>query len=246
MFSKEIREIMGDMVSASERRSEFALRLRAFEARCAEAMPSLKCSVHLCKGQEIVPEILFENLLPDDWLFSTHRNHGHYLAKGGSEEKLWDEIQGLPSGVNGGFSGSQSFCDTRIKFHATAIVGGLIGVATGTALGLKLDGSPHRVVCCLGDAATEQGIFWESANFAALHRLPILFVCENNRLSVHAPIKARQASPIALRAYAFGLRVYRGPKGLRRAFKEGKLPAFVEVAVHRDCNHVSAMEDLRE
>ena len=226
--------------------TQFVERLLAFEERCAEAMPSLKCSVHLCKGQEIVPEILYENLRPQDWLFSTHRNHGHYLAKGGSEEKLWDEILGKTSGVNGGFSGSQSYCDTRINFHCTAIVGGLIGVATGTALALKLCGSPHRVVCCIGDAATEQGIFWESANFAALHKLPILFVCENNRLSVHAPIRSRQASPIALRAHAFGLRVYRSPKGLRKAFAEGRLPAFAEVSVSRDCNHVSAMEDLRE
>ena len=224
----------------------FRERLVAFEERCARDMPNLKCSVHLCSGQEAVPEALSGLLTPEDWLFSTHRNHGHYLAKGGSEEKLWNEILGKDTGVNGGFSGSQSYSASSINFHATAIVGGLIGVATGTALALKLYGSPHRVVCCIGDAATEQGIFWESANFAALHKLPILFVCENNRLSVHAPIRSRQASPIALRAHAFGLRVYRSPKGLRKAFAEGRLPAFAEVSVSRDCNHVSAMEDLRE
>lgn len=224
----------------------FRDRLRAFEGRCAAAMPTFNCSVHLCLGQEDVPALLHEHLRPEDWLFSTHRNHGHYLAKGGSEQKLWDEILGLESGVNGGFSGSQSYCDTSINFHATAIVGGLIGVATGTALALKLQGSPARVVCCIGDAATEQGIFWESLNFAALHSLPILFVCENNGLSVHAPIRARQAAPIGVRVHAFGVRCFKGLSGLRSVLSNSHLPAFAEIKVHRESNHVSAMEDLRE
>ena len=223
----------------------FRERLVAFEERCARDMPNLKCSVHLCSGQEAVPEALSGLLTPEDWLFSTHRNHGHYLAKGGSEEKLWNEILGKDTGVNGGFSGSQSYSDSSINFHATAIVGGLIGVATGTALALKLRGSSARVVCAIGDAATEQGVFWESLNFAALHKLPIVFVCENNGLSVHAPLRARQSSPLAVRVTAFGIRYAHGVKKIRMALSR-RLPAFVEVDVVRKANHVSAMEDLRE
>ena len=109
-------------------------------------MDELPCPVHLCLGQEAVPDALHECLKPADWLFSTHRNHGHYLAKGGSEQKLIDEIMGLPSGINGGFMGSQCFSDPAINFYSTAMVGGLIGVATGTALSLKLAGSDAVVV----------------------------------------------------------------------------------------------------
>ena len=225
----------------------FREHLAAFEQRCEAAMPQFKCAVHLCLGQEAVPEVLHERLRPEDWLFSTHRSHGHYLAKGGSEAKLWDELLGLESGVNGGYSGSQSFADPSINFHATAIVGGLVGVAVGAALGAKMAGSLARVVCCIGDAATEQGVFWESANFAALHRLPILFVCEHNGLSVHAPVRLRQATPLAGRAVSFGLHYGHGVEALREALAAPAfLPGFVEVPCTRACKHVSAMEDLRE
>lgn len=227
----------------------FRERLRAFELECQERMPEFKCSVHLCLGQEDVPEVLHEMLRPQDFLFSTHRSHGHYLAKGGSEQKLLDEILGLETGVNGGFSGSQSFCDPALNFHSTAVVGGLIGPATGAALGLKLSGSDGIAVCCIGDGATEQGVFWESINFAALHKLPVLYACENNGLSVHAPLRARQARPVGGKVKAFGLSTWEGVAGLRMAlgadFRDF-LPGFVEVPCERACKHVSAMEDLRE
>lgn len=219
----------------------FTERLRAFELELQRRMPEFNCSVHLCLGQEAVPAALHDFLRPEDWLFSTHRSHGHYLAKGGSEQKLLDEIEGNETGVNGGYSGSQSFCDPAINFHSTAVVGGLIGVATGAALALKLKGSKAIVVCCVGDGSMEQGVAWESLNFAALHDLPILYVCENNGLSVHAPIRLRQATPMAQRAQAFGVPYYDKIKwsgGILR----GPLPAFTEIHCERECAHVSAME----
>lgn len=212
-------------------------------------MAEFNCSVHLCLGQEAVPDALYDYLRPEDWLFSTHRSHGHYLAKGGTEQKILDEILGLESGVNGGYSGSQSFCDMALRFHSTAVVGGLVGVAAGTALALKLQGSNAIAVCCIGDAATEQGVFWEALNFASLHNLPILWVCENNGLSVHAPIRARQCAPIIPRVQAFRVQCWIGADGLRDALStSGRelLPGFVEVPCERLCRHVSAMEDLRE
>lgn len=225
----------------------FRERLRAFELELQRRMPEFQCSVHLCLGQEAVPEALHGGLRPEDWVFSTHRSHGHYLAKGGDPDRLLDEILGLETGVNGGYSGSQSYCDPALRFHSTAIVGGLVGVATGAALSIKLSGAPGIVVCCIGEAATEQGVFWESANFAALHGLPILWACENNGLSVHAPLRLRQAAPLAIRVRAFGVRYWRGVGALRKALRERRrLPAFVEVACRRECRHVSAMEDLRE
>jgi pyruvate dehydrogenase E1 component alpha subunit len=227
----------------------FRDRLVAFELKLQAAMPEIRCPVHLCLGQEVVPEALHEALEPEDWLFSTHRSHGHYLAKGGSEERLWDEIMGLESGVNGGFSGSQSFSDPALRFHSTAIVGGLITVATGVAMAVKMQGRYEMVVCCIGDAATEQGAFWESINFAALHRLRILYICENNRLSVHSPLGARQLAPLRMRVESFGMSTWYGESELRQALAMPSrmlLPGFVEVPCQRMCNHVSAMEDIRE
>lgn len=227
----------------------FRERLRAFELMCQERMQEFKCSVHLCLGQEDVPEVLHELLRPEDFVFSTHRSHGHYLAKGGCEKRLLAEIEGREDGINGGFSGSQSFCDPAINFHSTAVVGGLIGAATGAAFALKHAGSRAIAVCCIGDGATEQGIFWESINFAALHKLPVLYVCENNGLSVHAPIRMRQASPLERRVVAFGLFYWSGVESLRTILRpEGRhlLPALIEIQCERACKHVSAMEDLRE
>lgn len=225
----------------------FIDRLRKFEQQLEARMAEFQCSVHLCLGQEAVPALMHEYLRPTDWVFSTHRSHGHYLAKGGTEQQVLDEILGLESGVNGGFSGSQSFCDPALRFHSTAIVGGLIGVATGAALAAQLRGSDEIVVCCIGDGATEQGVFWEAANFAALHQLPIAFVCENNELSVHAPIRARQAKALAGRVGAFGLQCHGGLHGLELVLSQRRhLPSFSEVPCERACRHVSAMEDLRE
>ncbi len=227
----------------------FRQYLRAFEHRLQARMPEFRCSVHLCLGQEDVPEVLAGALRPQDWLFSTHRSHGHYLAKGGDPERLLAEIEGRADGVNQGFSGSQSFADPALRFHSTAIVGGLVGVATGAALAAKLRGRDEIVVCCIGDAVAEQGILWESMNFAGLHALPILYVCENNGLSVHAPLRARQAQPIDRRAAAFGMECWTGPEGVRQALlpdNRPALPGFAEVVCSRECRHVSAMEDLRE
>lgn len=210
-------------------------------------MPEFNCSVHLCLGQEQVPDALHRFLKPEDFLFSTHRSHGHFLAKGGSEVRLLHEIEGRQTGLNGGFSGSQSFCEPAINFHSTAVVGGLIGVATGTALGLKLKKSSAIVACCIGDAAMEQGIAWESLNFSALHELPVIYICENNGLSVHSPIRLRQATPLKNRVEAFGIPWLTGLDGLWDGLADREaLPAFVEFFCERECNHVSAMEIIQD
>ena len=234
----------------------FSERLQSFERSLESRMADFRCAVHLCLGQEGVPEVLAQKLRADDWLFSTHRSHGHYLAKAAAvsmheralaEAALLAEIEGRAEGVNGGFSGSQSFCDPALRFHSTAIVGGLIGVAAGAAHAMQLQARDDIVVCCIGDAATEQGIFWETLNWVSLLRLPVAFVCENNGLSVHAPIAARQARPLRERVLAFGVSYWQGLGELGRLLEfRHLLPAFVEVNCVRECKHVSAMEDLRE
>ena len=216
----------------------FAERVRQFEKRLLSGMKNIFVPVHLSLGQEGVAADLHDHLRREDWLFSTHRNHGHYLAKGGSEQKLWDEIHGLESGINHGFSGSQGISDKSINFHASAIVGGLVGVATGCAYALKMDGSKAIAVCCVGDGGTEAGVFWEAANVAVLHQLPIAFIVENNGMSVDSPIADRQATPLVPRAAAFGLRISGNVEGAIRMARDGK-PSFHEAKVKLACDHIN-------
>ena len=216
----------------------FVDRLQAFEQKIQTNLDKVFCPVHLCLGHEEVPNALHECLKPEDWLFSYHRNHGHYLAKGGSEQKLWDEIMGLETGLNGGFAGSQGIVDPSINFHASAIVGGLVGVATGVALALKLNKSDAIVVSVVGDAGTEGGVFWESMNFAALHKLPIAYIVENNGMSVDSLIEERQATPIPPRVAAFGVTV-RHTVQAAVAHARGGNPAFCEAKVTLNCDHIN-------
>lgn len=220
------------------RRDMFIARLQQFERRLQANMKDIFVPVHLCLGQEGVPADLHEHLERDDWLFSTHRNHGHYLAKGGSEQKLWDEIMGLESGVNSGFSGSQGISDKSINFHASAIVGGLVGVAAGTAYALKSNGSKSIAVCCIGDGGTEAGVFWEAANWCVLNSLPIAFIVENNGKSVDALLSERQATPLVPRAAAFGLKISGNVEGALRLARDGK-PSFHEAKVQLACDHIN-------
>ncbi len=218
--------------------SDFTERLRAFEKKLQQNMDKVMCPVHLCLGQEEVPDALHKYLKPEDWVFSTHRAHGHYLAKGGDPQKLWDEIMGKETGLNGGFSGSQEFTDPSINFHCSAIVGGLVGVATGTALAMKLNRSDAIVACCIGDAGVEQGVFWESANFAALHKLPIAFICENNEYSVDSHISERQDQPMSRKAQAFGL-LYCADVMKALVVAASGHPTFCEIKVKRECDHLN-------
>lgn len=212
-------------------------RIRAFEKRLLAHMHEITVPVHLSLGQEHVAVEIAQHFRKGDWWFSTHRNHHHYLAAGGDEQKLWDEIMGLPSGLNGGFSGSQAISDPSINFHASAIVGGLVGVAAGTAYALKMDGSKSLVVCSVGDAGTEAGVFWEAANFAALHSLPIAFICENNGKSVDSPIEERQARSITERVRAFGVPTFSYVEQAMDAARSG-IPAFCERKVKLECEHI--------
>ena len=221
----------------------FTDRLIAFERRLQDDMANIHNPTHLCLGQEEVPQALYDNLRPDDWVFSTHRAHGHALAKGIPEQALWDEIHGYESGLNGGFSGSQGFSSAEHNFHCTAIVGGLVGVATGVAYALKLEKKDAIVVCCIGDAGTEQGVFWEALNFSALHKLPIAFICENNGKSVDALFEERQLMPITPRVKAFGLMLGGSVEGAIR-FARQNIPAFHEHKCQLRCDHLN-MSTLR-
>lgn len=211
--------------------------LREFEESLESRMDEFDCSIHLCIGQESVPAALNQVLKPEDWLFSTHRNHGHYLAKGGSKDYLLSEIEMRP----GHTCGSQCYSDRSINFHASAIVGQVVGIAVGVA------STGARTFCCIGDAATEQGVFWEAMNYAALKKLPLIVICENNGLSIDVPIIQRQAAPVADRVSAFGVPVTKVSgddavmvyHAIDSAANTGG-PHFIEVESRLQCPHMGA------
>ena len=152
----------------------------------------IRCPVHLSISQEAIAVGVCHHLRKEDSVFSTHRNHSHYLAKGGNLEKFTLEIYGKADGCNGGRGGSMHALDVDVNFFSCPIVASAIPLAVGAALANKIDGNGNIVVCFFGDAAVEEGVFHESMNFASLMQLPIIFVCENNGYSIDTHISRRQ------------------------------------------------------
>ncbi|KKS78601.1 MAG: Dehydrogenase E1 component [Candidatus Beckwithbacteria bacterium GW2011_GWA2_43_10] len=187
------------------------LRIRRAQEKIAEIYPQtprrIQCPVHLCIGQEAIPAGVCASLRKDDFAFSFYRGHGHYLAKGGDLKALFAELYGKVTGCSKGHGGSMHIIDTKVGFMGTsAIVGGQIPMAVGSALAFKLMKTDRVSVVFFGDGATEEGVFHEALNFASLKKLPVLFVCENNFYAVKAPLSARQPRDnIFERARSYGM-----------------------------------------
>lgn len=153
----------------------------------------MRCPTHLCIGQEAIAVGVCANLQKKDKVFSYHRSHGHYLAKGGNLPKFIAELYGKATGCSGGIGGSQHLIDLSVNFSgAIPIVGETIPLAIGAAMAAIMKKDNRITVTFLGDAAVEEGVFSESLNFASLKKLPILFVCENNFYSISTPMIDRQ------------------------------------------------------
>jgi len=160
---------------------------------CRYNEQKMRCPTHLCTGQEAVAAAVGLALNKSDMALSTHRAHGHYLGKGGDVKKMLAEIYGKSTGCSKGKGGSMHLIDKSAGFMgSTAIVGGTIPVGVGLALSFKLKKTNQISCVFFGDGSTEEGVFYESVNFAALKKLPVLFVCENNLYSVYSPLKVRQ------------------------------------------------------
>ncbi|MDD5108729.1 MAG: thiamine pyrophosphate-dependent dehydrogenase E1 component subunit alpha [Candidatus Omnitrophica bacterium] len=171
------------------------LRIRMIEEKIAQlyAEQQMRCPVHLCIGQEAIAVGVCANLLKKDYLLSNHRSHGHYLAKGGNLKQMLAEIYGKSTGCSKGKGGSMHLVDLTVGILGTTpIVGGIIPVATGVAFGTQMKEKDNLTAVFFGDAATEEGVFFESLNFASLKKLPVLFICENNFFSVYSPLAVRQ------------------------------------------------------
>jgi pyruvate dehydrogenase E1 component alpha subunit len=166
----------------------------------------MRCPVHLSIGQEAVSAGVGLALEPTDLAVSGHRAHAHYIAKGGSMRRMVAEIYGKATGCSRGKGGSMHLIDESVGFKgSTAIVGGTIPVGTGLALSIKRKKTGQIACVFFGDAAVEEGVFYESANFAALHGLPVLFLCENNLYSVYSPLAVRQPPGRAIHEMVAGM-----------------------------------------
>ena len=170
----------------------------------------MRTPIHLCIGQEATPVGISANLLPDDKVLSNHRSHGHYIARGGNIDRMIAELYGKASGCSKGKGGSQHLVDTSVGFLGSApILASTISIGVGVAWALKQKRSQSVCIVYFGDSAVEEGIFHESLSFASLHNLPIIFVCENNLYSTHAPLSSRQPDrPISRTAMAHNVSSY--------------------------------------
>lgn len=219
------------------------LRIRLVELKVEELYPQdeMKTPVHLCIGQEAVAAGVCANLNKDDYVFSNHRGHGHYIAKGGDLKSMIAELYCKETGCSKGRGGSMHMIDTSVGFMGcSSIVGGSIPIATGAALSSVLRRNNNVSVVFFGDAASEEGVLFESMNFAALKNLPVIYVCENNFYSVCSHLSARQANcDISMRPKAFNIpschvdgsdviEVYLKSKKAVEDARSGKGPSFLE------------------
>lgn len=235
-----------------------AYLIRAIEERIAIEYPSgnIRCPVHLSLGQEFPSSLIgyFQNDL--DYAVSTHRAHAHYLAKGGNLRAMIAEIYGKVTGCSLGRGGSMHLSDPSVRFMgSSAIVGNSIPVGLGIAYALKLKKEQGRVFIFIGDGATEEGVFYESVNFALIHKLPTIFVCENNLYSVYTNLSVRQPSNrnILQTAQALGLNSVHirhndftgGFKLLENFLGNSKLefPKFIEFETYRWLEHCGPEND---
>ena len=236
------------------------LRLRRFEERVAELLgdkPEIICPVHLYTGQEAIATGVCANLRKEDYVFSTHRSHGHYLAKGGDMKALMAELYGRVTGCSKGRGGSMHLASPDVGLlGSSAIVAGTVPLAVGTALASSLEEQDTISVAFFGDGATNEGVFYESLNFASLNKLPVIFVCENNFYSTHMPVAACLADTcIYKKAEAFNMpglqidgnnviEVFRTARGAIEDARRGHGPALIECMTYRWRGHVGPNYDL--
>lgn len=227
------------------------LRIRMIEEAIAKkySEQKMRCPVHLSVGREAPAVGICAALSKDDKMVSTHRGHAHYLAKGGSLKGLIGELYGKSIGCARGNGGSMHLIDLSCNFFgSTSIVGGTIPVGVGLAFADRLRGSNATTVICIGDAAVEEGVFHEAANFASLHRLNVIFALENDEHSCYTHLSKRQPrdnfeklAEFHNLAYAYAARdvhdIYAFVNGLKGT------PSLIEIPTWRYLEHCGPNND---
>ena len=228
-------------------------RIRSVEEKIAEKYidGEMRCPTHLSIGQEGVAAAFSLCVSKNDFAVSTHRGHAHYLGKGGNLDKMISELYGKSNGCSKGKGGSMHLIDLDVNFMGTsAIVGNSIPIGVGLGLSIRLKKTDQISVIFFGDGAIEEGVFYESLNFAVLKNLPVLFVCENNLYSVYSNLEVRQ--PIGREIYkmvsAIGIssdkadgnnsiESYEILKNKIDLIRQGKGPQFIEFFTYRWREH---------
>lgn len=235
-------------------------RIRRVEEEIAKVYPTdkIQSPVHLSVGQEAVAVGVCQALQPEDVAFGFYRSHAFYLAKGGDLKRMLAELYGRATGTARGKGGSMHLIDVAAGVMGTsAVVGTGIPHAVGYADEIQYRREPRVVACFFGDGAVDEGVFHESMNLAALRKVPLLFVCENNRYAIHTEQKQRQAfAGISELAKVYGMPVERLEDGnvfaIHRAAstaigamrETGSGPHFLECLVYRWKEHVGPGEDF--
>jgi len=246
--------------AATERRLyQLMLRIRLVEERIADLYPEqeMRCPVHLSIGQEAAAAGVCAALGPEDKVFSGHRSHGHYIAIGGNLKAMFAELYGKATGCVLGKGGSMHLVDLKKGFlGATPIVGSTIPIAVGVAFAARMRREDRVVVSFFGEAAVEEGVFHEAANFAVLKSLPVVFSCENNLYSTQSPLSVRQPAgrQIFAQAASYGMEshqadgndaieVYRLARAAVEKARTGGGPTFLELMTYRWREHVGPNYD---
>lgn len=241
-------------------------RIRAFEnaaevasqggvsayGKAADGSAKVRGPLHLSTGQEAVPAGVCSHLRPTDYLTSTHRGHGHTLAKGASLERMMGELFGKANGFNGGKGGSMHIADFSVgMLGANGVVAAGLPIAVGAAHAQKLQGREAVTACFFGDGAINRGPFLEALNWAQVYQLPVLFVCEDNRWSAttaSGPMTAGDGA--SARAQALGIAsqqvdgnavwaVHQAAAELLQAVRSGQGPRLLHAITYRIKGHVS-------
>ena len=227
------------------------VRIRLFEEQVNELytralMPGL---AHLYSGEEAVAVGICEALTIEDYITSTHRGHGHCLAKGAAPDRMFAELLGKEAGYCRGKGGSMHIADPATgNLGANAIVGGSVGIATGAAFAAKRLGNGRVAICFFGEGALGQGSLYEVMNLAQLWKLPVIYVCENNMYNEYTHFSETTAGTILGRAGAFGLEaasvdgqdvraVYEVASRLVKRARAGGGPAFLQADTYRYSGH---------
>ena len=234
------------------------LRIRKVELRIESLYPldEMKTPIHLCIGQEAVAVGVCSVLRKDDLISSNHRGHGHYLAKGGNLQAMIAELYCRETGCSRGRGGSMHLIDASVgHIGSSSIVGGCIPIGVGLGLAIKMQKQDRVSVTFFGDGAADQGVLYESVNFAALKELPVIFVYENNQYSVCSHVSTRQGGEVLFHAMSPDLvhsfmvdgnsvlEVYEASGEAVERARSGEGPSFIECKTYRVRGHAGSGPD---
>lgn len=233
------------------------IKIRLFEQILSDfyKFQKMRSPIHLSIGQELSPSIFSQLVSPEDKVFSTHRNHAHYLAFGGSVNDILLELYSMPGGPTDGRGGSMHlFHKNKNLILSSPIVGSSIPVGVGYSLSQKLEKKGNISIIYLGEAATEEGVFHESINLATIFDTPSLFICENNFFSVYTHIDYRQKKTNKNYKSYYGIKEFKIKTGSitenlsvsKQAYeyvKKKKKPAILNVNTYRFIEHCGPSQD---